>query len=232
MEEQALGETQLWRFASTFGEAAATLLACGHWVTYIVGPELRIKHFLAGTTDAAEQADYESRYMDLDPLSPRHCLSEGRRVACLSELLAPDQAAHRAYREDFLERYAIVDALEIFLQSDAGLTLGCSLLRHGTAPRFTAQERDKAEALRRLGDFALSQTFPRRQASIEVIAERFPLLTPRETMLIQLVSAGLNNKQLCRELGISLPTVKSHLLSIFRKMEVANRTELAAKVLC
>ena len=48
---------------------------------------------------------------------------------------------------------------------------------------------------------------------------------------MQLVAVGLNNKQLCRELVISLPTVKTHLLNTFRKMGVASRTELAAKIL-
>lgn len=64
-----------------------------------------------------------------------------------------------------------------------------------------------------------------------MIIERFPTLTPREAAMVQLVAAGLSNKQLCRELDISLPTVKSHLLNVFRKMEISNRTELAARVL-
>lgn len=225
------GEQLLSRFAQTFGNSAATLLSGSGWVTYVVGPELRIKHFLARATDSTEQDDYENHYAALDPLAPMHCLAQGRWVASLRQMLSRRSADHAAYASGFLRRHGIVDALEIFLKSDADLIVGCSLLRHGEAPRFSRRDLAKAEALKALGDFALSRTFPRRQASVRIIAERFPSLTAREATLVQLVAAGLSNKQLCRELDISLPTVKTHLLSVFRKMAVGNRTELAARVL-
>lgn len=225
------GDKLLSRFAHAFGSSAGTLLSCTGWVTYVVGPELRIKHFLDRDTDNAEQDDYENHFADLDPLAPMHCLAQGRWVAGLRQMLSRRSAEHAEYRSDFLERHGIVDALEIFLKSDADLIVGCSLLRHGEAPRFSRRDLAKAEALKALGDFALSRTFPQHQASVRIIGERFPALTAREAMLVQLVVAGLSNKQLCRELNISLPTVKTHLLSVFRKMAVGSRTELAARVL-
>ncbi len=231
MEALALGERLLWRFADTFGQCAANLLDCRHWVTYAVGPELKIKHFLAGNADADERCDYEHHFFALDPLAPERCLSEGRHVARLRDLMRADLPAHEEYRRCFLARHAIVDALEIFIRSDAGLTVGCSLLRHESEAQFSPEECRRAGELKPLGDFALSQTFPERQVSLEVISRRFPFLTAREIMLVQLVAVGLNNKQLCRELNISLPTVKTHLLNTFRKMGVTSRTELAAKIL-
>jgi DNA-binding CsgD family transcriptional regulator len=221
----------LAQFAETFGQAAAALLTSRHWVTYIVGPELKIRHFLVGNTEPGEQEVYANRFFALDPLAPHHCLATGCHVASLRAVLQSNNPNHEEYRRLFLAPYAIVDALEIFLRSDAGLVLGCSLLRHGQEVPFSVTESQQAVALKSLGDFALSRTFPQRQASLEVIAERFPLLTPRETMLVQLVAAGLSNKQLGKELNISLPTVKTHLLSIYRKLGVASRTELAMKVL-
>lgn len=231
MEDQTHAERLLRQFANTFGNSASALLDCRHWVAYIVGPELKIKHFLAGNTDPGEQNDYERHYAAMDPLAPAACLADGCFVAVLSQRLREADINHGEYRRRFLTPHGIVDALEIFLQSDAGLMVGCSLLRHSGESCFTEADGQRGTSLKSLGDFALSQAFPQRQVSLAVIAERFPILTARETMLIQLVSAGLNNKQLCKELNISLPTVKTHLLSIFRKMGVNNRTELAAKVL-
>lgn len=224
-------EQLLSGFAHTFGASAGAVLSSTGWVTYIVGPELRIKHFLACNTDASEQDDYETHFSVLDPLSPMSCLVQNRWVASLRQMLAQPAAEHAEYQSGFMKRHGIVDALEIFLKSDADLIMGCSLLRHGDAPAFSPQDLAKAEALKSLGDFALSRTFPRRRASVEIIAQRFPALTAREATLVQLVAAGLSNKQLCRELNISLPTVKTHLLNVFRKMDIDNRTELAAKVL-
>lgn len=229
--DPTVSEKLLSRFAHAFGSSAGALLSSTGWVTYVVGPELRIKHFLARDTEGAEQDDYEQHFADLDPLAPMHCLAQGRWVVGLRQMFSRRSTEHAEYQSAFLDRHAIVDALEIFLKSDADLILGCSLLRHGDAPRFSRRDLAKAEALKTLGDFALSQTFPQRQASVKIIGERFPALTAREATLVQLVVAGLSNKQLCRELVISLPTVKTHLLSVFRKMNVASRTELAAKVL-
>jgi DNA-binding CsgD family transcriptional regulator len=226
--ETPVSEKSLSDLAQAFGSSAGLLLASTGWVTYIVGSEWRIKHFLSSHTEDKEQKDYERHFAALDPLSPARCLASERWVATLCQMLGPED---EEYRWQFMKRHGIVDALEIFLKSDADIILGCSLLRHGDAPEFSRHDIEKAEALRNLGNFALSQTFPRRQASIAMISERFPALTAREATMVQLVAAGLSNKQLCRELDISLPTVKSHLLSAFRKMEVGSRTELAARVL-
>lgn len=227
----ANGEGQLHAFAELFGQTAGALLAASGWVTYIVGPELRIKHFLGSHTAATEHSDYEEKFAALDPLAPAACLSANCWVARFSERFDPGQAEHRRYRDEFFHPHGLVDAMELFLRSEAGLIVGCSLLRHGASAPFTGEDVHHATALKQLGDFTLSRAFPTSQASPAALHTRFPDLTPREVTLVQLVAAGLNNKQLCRELDISLPTVKSHLLNIFRKLGIGSRTELVAKVL-
>ena len=57
------------------------------------------------------------------------------------------------------------------------------------------------------------------------------LLTPRETEVLNAVAAGLANKEIARELGISLHTVKFHLESVMRKLAVSSRTEAVTKAL-
>jgi VCBS repeat-containing protein len=52
-------------------------------------------------------------------------------------------------------------------------------------------------------------------------------LTHRERQIVQLVSEGLSNKEIARELNVSRGTVKVHLYNIFQKLEVSNRTVLA-----
>lgn len=52
-------------------------------------------------------------------------------------------------------------------------------------------------------------------------------LTPTETEVVRLVLDGLSNPEIGRRLFISRTTVKTHLAHIFRKLGVANRTELA-----
>ncbi|MAP64145.1 MAG: DNA-binding response regulator [Microbacterium sp.] len=49
-------------------------------------------------------------------------------------------------------------------------------------------------------------------------------LTVRETEVLRLVAAGRSNKQIAAALGIEESTVKTHLLRVFEKLDVADRT--------
>jgi DNA-binding NarL/FixJ family response regulator len=49
-------------------------------------------------------------------------------------------------------------------------------------------------------------------------------LTPRETEVLELVAHGLSNGEIARELFIGEATVKSHLLRVFDKLGVSDRT--------
>jgi DNA-binding NarL/FixJ family response regulator len=49
-------------------------------------------------------------------------------------------------------------------------------------------------------------------------------LSPREIQVLALVAEGRSNKRIAHELGISEATVKTHLLRIFEKLDVTDRT--------
>jgi two-component system nitrate/nitrite response regulator NarL len=53
-------------------------------------------------------------------------------------------------------------------------------------------------------------------------------LTEREQQIMLLVSEGLSNKEIGRRLDITDGTIKVHLHHIFQKLEISNRTMLAA----
>lgn len=54
-------------------------------------------------------------------------------------------------------------------------------------------------------------------------------LTPRETEILGLLARGSLYKEISAQLGISLPTVRTHLRHIYEKLHVQTRTEAAAK---
>lgn len=65
-----------------------------------------------------------------------------------------------------------------------------------------------------------------RQRNPDVDEVRVASLTPREREVIELVCEGLRNKEITDRLHISLATVSHHLTSIFRKLDVSDRTSL------
>lgn len=55
------------------------------------------------------------------------------------------------------------------------------------------------------------------------------LLTKRQTEVVGLLAKGLSNKEIGRELGLSEGTVRTHISTIFRILEVNNRTQASVR---
>ena len=54
-------------------------------------------------------------------------------------------------------------------------------------------------------------------------------LSPREIEVLELIALGKTNKEISAELVVSPGTVKAHTSNIYRKLDVANRTEAVAR---
>lgn len=52
-------------------------------------------------------------------------------------------------------------------------------------------------------------------------------LSPREEEVVRYVALGLRNAEVAKKLALSEPTIKTHLNSIFKKLGVRDRVELA-----
>ncbi len=91
----------------------------------------------------------------------------------------------------------------------------------------TAHPDDLRSAIRQA--FAHSVYLPGNRPSVvpaaRVPAEGLPDLTRRELEILQLVAEGHSNTQLAKMLWVTEQTVKFHLSNVYRKLDVANRTE-------
>ena len=66
---------------------------------------------------------------------------------------------------------------------------------------------------------------PAATQAARVPTEDLPDLTRRELEILQLVAEGHSNTQLAKMLWVTEQTVKFHLSNVYRKLDVANRTE-------
>lgn len=75
----------------------------------------------------------------------------------------------------------------------------------------------------------LAAALARRLANVhEGRAERVEALSHREREIVQLVDAGMSNKEIARQLHIEMATVKNHIHHILHKLGVQRRGEAAA----
>ncbi len=66
-----------------------------------------------------------------------------------------------------------------------------------------------------------------RRRDVPALAEQTDRLTPREREILMQLATGMSNKEIARELDLAESTVKIHLQSILRKLELSNRVQAA-----
>jgi two-component system, NarL family, nitrate/nitrite response regulator NarL len=104
---------------------------------------------------------------------------------------------------------------------------GYSVIQKDVAPELLVQSlRQIADGHRLLPLPPSEQAASREQSAITENA--LTALTERERQIMRLVSEGLSNKEIGRRLNIADGTIKVHLHNIFQKLEISNRTVLAA----
>ena len=57
------------------------------------------------------------------------------------------------------------------------------------------------------------------------MATEHSTLTEREAEILRFVASGATNAEIARQLWITQQTVKFHVSNVYRKLDVANRTE-------
>jgi DNA-binding NarL/FixJ family response regulator len=122
---------------------------------------------------------------------------------------------------DVLVLTSFSDAERIVAALDAG-AVGY-LLKDAEADDVIAGVRAVSRGESPIHPRAARELLGARQASPAALID----LTPRELEVLELVRAGLANKQIARRLGISERTVKAHLTSVFSRIGVVDRTQAA-----
>jgi len=170
------------------------------------------------------------------------CCSDG--ASCIEALrsLSPDIAILDVSMSGVtcLDILSIVNSeglstrLVFFTESDGKLGLlmaaaadGYSVIPKDVTPEVLVQSLRQVAAGERLWLLPSSEQAMSREQN--VIAENaLAALTEREQQIMRLVSEGLSNKEIGRRLNITDGTIKVHLHHIFQKLEISNRTVLAA----
>jgi len=119
---------------------------------------------------------------------------------------------------------AFVEDRNLMMLAAAG---ACDVISKDAGPEDLVQTlRQIAEGPRMLALSSSNEAVSRAQSAMT--DKILMTLTERERQIMCLVSEGLSNKEIGRRLDISDGTIKVHLHHVFQKLEISNRTVLAA----
>jgi two-component system, NarL family, nitrate/nitrite response regulator NarL len=121
---------------------------------------------------------------------------------------------------------AVVEDRQLALSTAAG-AYGV-ILKDASLETLVQSLRKIATGQRLLPLSAVNHVIPSERNSIAIRESALAVLTERERQIMRLVSEGLPNKEIGRRLNIADGTIKQHLDHIYQKLEINNRTVLAA----
>ena len=168
---------------------------------------------------------YETGMSKYDPFEYRRVAQSDIRVALLSETV--DCRPEDQHYLRFIRAHGFSDLIETLFRSDGRVIGGLTLLLE------EAHDHERVisalEAMQPYVEFNLRSTYGRRSLRRKDAAQRF-LLSSRESDVVDLLIQGTTNNEIAESLHISLATVKTHVMKIFHKVGVSNRSTLVRKL--
>ena len=119
-----------------------------------------------------------------------------------------------------------VDLPIIFLTGHGDIPMSVSAMKAGAVEFLTkpVREQDLLDAVQEA--LERDSVVRNQRTKLDDLRERFDSLTPKERDVMGKVVAGLLNKQIAGELGMSETTVKIHRHQVMEKMKAASVAEL------
>ena len=162
------------------------------------------------TLDAADELEQN---LEAELAALQHRYKDILNTLVLTNHPYPEQGVRllalnvRGYANTYLDSHKLETALNVIQQGE--MWLGSALVSYMLGLNRQAQSRDSVQ-----GD------------TDNLDAVVFKTLSEREQQIAQKILAGMQNKLIAAELGITERTVKAHLTAIYKKLNVRNRLEL------
>ncbi|MFG2441134.1 helix-turn-helix transcriptional regulator [Streptomyces sp. NPDC048508] len=137
----------------------------------------------------------------------------------------------------------LMESVSVLAKSPARLEYAISMIKVGTALYHQGKVREAQEYLRRgveladacgaaplvkNGTFALKETGARpRRINLKGPGS----LTPSEIRVAELAAAGAINREIAQSLFVTVKTVEVHLTSVYKKLGISSRAEIAGKLI-
>jgi len=173
------------------------------------------RHGVSWNIDDKAMREHASTWQYIDPITP--LLRAKQRPTLVDEVMPARELYKTPFYQHFLKPCGMHHGVNVYFIREGEDVGDLRIWRAKGAPPFGQREL----ALLQLLEPWFARALPKDDAS--------PALTAREQEVVNLVSKGLGDKEVARLLNISFTTVRTHLNHALKKLDCANRTELASR---
>ncbi|MDQ6600604.1 LuxR C-terminal-related transcriptional regulator [Bacillus salipaludis] len=177
--------------------------------------------------------DYLENHYHFDVLIPQKMIHRIHKQRVISNLeLFPPQGYEKSdFYNNFMKKYGFYYDVGLVLYNENKIIGLIDFVRSKKDHPFSSLELMSMEMISRfLTQKILQSPLRPYESTKNNINDSFHELTLKEKEVLNLVQKGFTNVDLANELFISVNTVKKHLQSIYKKLDVSNRTSLCYKI--
>jgi DNA-binding CsgD family transcriptional regulator len=203
------------------------LLGAQYYASYVWDDDH--KRFGSGVRinmDPANLAKYEHHYQYHDPITFK--LQQHRFAVRVSNVMPQEQLVRTEFFNDFVAKDGLYWGANLFAWSNQENIGDLRIWRDKRSGDFSSTEIKLLDLVRPALVGALRRGRKAAGGVQSTGAEK--VLSHREREVARLVVRGLHDKEIARQLGISITTVRTHIEHVFRKLHVTSRMALAHKL--
>lgn len=218
-------------------EAHEVRMQIGQWMLELLGAQ----HYASYVWDANRQCFSEGVYLNMDPSNLQRYeeyfqfhdpitlqMQKHRDAVRVTQVMEQRALQRTEFFNDFLKRDGLHWGVNLYAwNGDANLG-DMRIWRDRRREDFCAND----VALLNLVRGGFVNALARAQSAapprpLRAEHDRLPCLSPREREVVCRLACGHSDKEIARQLGIGIATVRTHIESSFRKTGVGNRVALA-----
>lgn len=173
--------------------------------------------------------DYLNNYQTLD--FSRGLLMGGKGMVYReSDIFSDEERTATEYYKRFLQAADFHYSVHILPAFEGKVLAKLSFYRRSGRPDFLYDDVFLLDMIKehlalRISRYYEEKARQHEKLSIQQCGEQFHL-TARETTILGMLMQGLSNDVICKQLTITNNTLKKHILNIYKKLKIRNRTQL------
>jgi DNA-binding CsgD family transcriptional regulator len=218
------------------GALMLELLDAQYYASYVWDEQLgRFDAGICINMDAANLERYERHFQYHDPITFE--LQRHRTATRVTDVMPQGELRRTAFFNEFLVRDGLHWGMNLYAWSGQRNIGDMRIWRDRHHTNFSRTDVELLDLVRPAFIAALARAPGRRTAPAEVPGEEGcepeggqQLLSPRERAVAKLAAQALSDKDIARQLGVSVTTVRTHLDRAFRKLGVGSRMAMARRL--